>query len=337
MKRFGNLYGKICTFDNLLLAFKKARLGKRYKNNVLKFSYYLEKELYILQQALQNETYEPGDYFTFRVYEPKERVIMALPFNDRVVQHALVNIIEPLFNKSFIYDSYACRVGKGTHKGIIRAKQFIRQAGRGCYILKADVKKFFPSIDHSVLKNILSRKIKCPKTLHLCYQYIDHGGKIGIPIGNLTSQLYANIYLNQLDHYVKDVLGIKHYIRYMDDFIIVCKTKEEAQKFKIHLSEWLLVNLNLELNSKTQVFPSYNGVNFLGYRIWYNGIKIRHTTVRRLKRKIKRFNELKTNGMISVKDITPVLMSWKGMVKWGNCKTIDNRIMELLNKIGGDK
>lgn len=329
MKRYGNLYETICTFDNLLLSYRKARLGKRYKFNVLKFSYNLEEKLCSILDSLLDGTYEPGDYFSFKVFEPKERIIMALPFRDRVVQHALVNIIEPIFEKSFIYDSYACRIGKGAHKGMIRAKQFIRKAGRGCWILKADVQKFFPSIDNAILKKILARKIKCSKTLQLCYQYID--GDTGIPIGNLTSQLYANVYLNELDHYIKDVLGVKLYIRYMDDFVIVCKTKEEANALKQHLSAWLSVNLHLTLNSKTQIYPERNGVNFLGYRVWYDGIKIRHTTVRRLKRKIKRFNDLKARGIVT--HIIPVLMSWKGMAKWGNCKTIEDRIMLLLGEI----
>lgn len=333
MKRFGNLYSQIYAWDNLVAAYQKARIGKRYKSDVLRFSLNLEEELCNIQNHLIWGTYQPGDYHMFKVYEPKERDVMALPFKDRVVQHALVNVIEPLFNRSFIYDSFACRTGKGTQRGMLRAQEFIRRAGPGCWILKADVKKFFDNIDHTILKRLLAKKIKCHKTLWLCRQYIDkRGGNIGIPIGNLTSQLYANIYLNQLDHHIKDVLGVKWYIRYMDDFIIVCKSKEEAQKLKTHLAGWLWENLRLELNSKTQVFPERQGVNFLGYRIWYNGIKLRHTTIRRLKRKIKRFKRLRAKRKASVADIIPTLMSWQGLAKWGNCRTIEDRILKLLNK-----
>lgn len=333
MKRFGNLYDKIYDWQNLISAYQKARLGKRYKSDVLRFSLNLEEEICNIQNHLIWGTYKPGDYYLFKVYEPKERDIMALPFKDRVVQHALVNVIEPLFNRSFIYDSYACRVGKGSQCGMLRAQDFIRQAGPGCWILKADVKKFFNNIDHSILKRILVKKIKCRKTLWLCAQYIDkHGGKVGIPIGNLTSQLYANIYLDQLDHYVKDMLGIKWYVRYMDDFMIVCKTKEEACNLKKHLATWLWENLRMEFNSKTQVFPERQGVNFLGYRIWHNGIKIRHTTVRRLKGKIKRFKRMRAKRKASVGDIIPTLMSWQGLAKWGNCRTIEKRIFKLLNE-----
>jgi retron-type reverse transcriptase len=255
---------------------------------------------------------------------------MALPYVDRVVQHALCNVIEPLLNNGMIHDSYACRKNKGSQKGMLRAQEFIRKYGKGCWILKADVSKFFNSIDHRILKRILARKIKDRKALWLCYKYIDNN-EAGIPIGNLTSQLYANIYLDQLDHYVKDMLGIKCYVRYMDDFMIVCETKKEAFALKEHLTQWVWNNLKLTLNAKTQVFPERQGINFLGYRVWFDYIKIRHTTVRRLKTKIKRFKRLRGKSKARVADIMPTLMSWLGLAKWGNCRTIEKRVIQLLN------
>jgi hypothetical protein len=190
--------------------------------------------------------------------------------------------------------------------------------------------KFFNSIDHRILKRILARKIKDRKALWLCYKYIDNN-EAGIPIGNLTRQLYANIYLDQLDHYVKDMLGIKCYVRYMDDFMIVCETKKEAFALKEHLTQWVWNNLKLTLNAKTQVFPERQGINFLGYRVWFDYIKIRHTTVRRLKTKIKRFKRLRGKSKARVADIMPTLMSWLGLAKWGNCRTIEKRVIQLLN------
>lgn len=330
MKRHGNIYSNIYDFSNLLKAHRRARRNKRFKSDVVRFSQNVEEQVIDLQNQLIYGTYQVGNYYEFEVYEPKQRTIRALPFKDRVVQHALCNILTPLLENSMIYDSYACRKGKGAQRGMLRAKQFIRREGPGGWIVKADVRKFFDSIDHEVLRRILSRKIKDRKALWLCYKFIGNNER-GIPIGNLTSQFFANVYMDQLDHHVKDELGEKKYVRYMDDFIVVCGSKEQALAMKEHLEVWLKENLHLELNAKTQIFPQGQGVNFLGYRVWWSGIKIRHTTVRRIKRKIKVFLRRRVAHKAAVMDIVPTLMSWLGLAKWGNSKTITARILRLLN------
>ncbi|HIC76905.1 MAG TPA: RNA-dependent DNA polymerase, partial [Candidatus Dadabacteria bacterium] len=214
MKRVGNLWSNIIDFDNLLFASRKAQRGKRFQENVLRFNYDLEAELFDIRDELMEKTYQPGEYKTFEIYEPKKRMISAAPYRDRVVHNALCNVIEPIFEKSFIYDSYANRKEKGTHKALDRFVKYFRSSQ---YVLKCDIVKYFPSIDHEILKNLLRRKIKCKDTLWLINLIIDNSNpqipaneyfegddlftpferKKGLPIGNLTSQFFANIYLNQ--------------------------------------------------------------------------------------------------------------------------------------------
>lgn len=210
-KTYNNLWEKIIDFENIFLAFKEARKGKRYKNEVLEFSNDLESNLISIQNELIWDKWKPGRWREFFVYDPKKRLIQAPPFKDRVVHHALVRIIEPLFERKFIYDSYACRAGKGTHKAMKRCVKFLRIIKRNhgkVYVLKADISKYFPSINRYILKQIIQRTIRCKKTLKLIEKIIniDNEPK-GIPIGALTSQLFANIYLDRLDHFVKDFLG----------------------------------------------------------------------------------------------------------------------------------
>jgi retron-type reverse transcriptase len=222
MKTYKHLYPLITHFDNLHLAFKKAARGKRSRADVAGFEFDLERELLELQSELETQSYKPGQYFNFRIHDPKPRLISAAPFRDRVVHHALCNIIEPIFERRFVYDSYACRVGKGTHAALDRAQHFAR---RYPYVLKCDLEHFFPSMDHQILKAQLARLIADPPTLALAGKILDSGAGIhaddyepryfpddnllaanrprGLPIGNLTSQFWANVYLDPLDHFVK--------------------------------------------------------------------------------------------------------------------------------------
>ena len=233
MKRHGNLYPQIIAFENILLSAKKAEKGKRFRDNVLEFNYNLEAELTNLQQELAEKTYQPGDYRTFYIKEPKSRMISAAPYRDRVVHHALCNIIVPLIEPTFIADSYANRVGFGTHRALERFTKFARESR---YVLQCDIQKYFPSIDHEILKNLIRRKIKCRDTLWLIDTIIDNSNeqlpaiehfqgddlltplerRRGLPIGNLTSQFFANIYLNGFDHFVKEELKVRKYLRYVD-------------------------------------------------------------------------------------------------------------------------
>lgn len=236
MKRYGNLYPDIIAFANLVLAADKAQKGKRFRDNVLEFNYNREKELICLQQELTDKTYQHGKYRTFYIREPKIRMISAAPYRDRVVHHALCNIITPIFEKTFIHDSYANREGFGTHRALSRFTEFARSSR---YILQCDIQKYFPSIDHDILKTTIRRKIKCRDTLWLIDHIIDNSNeqfhldeyfqdddpsflerRKGLPIGNLTSQFFANIYLNELDHFVKEQLKCRKYLRYVDDFCL---------------------------------------------------------------------------------------------------------------------
>lgn len=319
-KTYKNLYPKIYDFQNLHEAYLKARRGKRYKNDVLLFSAHLEENLVQIQNELIWHTYSTGRYRTFYVYEPKKRMIMALPFRDRVVHHAICNVIEPIWEARFIYDSYACRPGKGTHAGADRLTEFLRHHKRRfgrIYCLKADISKYFPSIDHSVLKNLLRKRIACPETLRLCDEIIDSTGiVVGIPIGNLTSQLFANIYLHELDEFVKYVLREPFYIRYMDDFIVLSGSKPQLHTVRREVENFLNCNLRLKLNNKTQIFPvESRGVDFLGYRVWPTHRLLRKSSTKRMRYKLKKFKALYTAGKIDPREIRASVVSWLGHCK----------------------
>jgi len=251
MKTYKNLYETIFSFDNLSLAARKAQRGKRFKENVAQFNMNLEKELLNLLGELQQQNYQPGEYRSFFIYEPKKRMISAAPYRDRVVHHALMNVIGSIFEKSFIFDSYANQIGKGTHRAVQRFQTYLR---RYRYVLKCDIKKYFPSIDHEILKQKIRRKIADQKTLWLIDTIIDNSNpqvpvidyfpgddlltpierRRGLPIGNLTSQFFANVYLNDFDHFVKEQLRCQAYVRYVDDCaprtqIMWCYTEDESR------------------------------------------------------------------------------------------------------------
>ncbi|MEJ5227171.1 reverse transcriptase/maturase family protein [Thermodesulfovibrio sp.] len=297
------------------------------------FSYNLEKELIDLQKELKNGTYRTGKYRTFYVYDPKKREISELPFRDRVVHHAICNVIEPLFDKKFIYDSYGCRVGKGTHAGSARLVNFLRRAKRmwgSVYCLKADISKYFPSIDHEVLKRIIRRTIRCKKTLQVLDEIIDSTpGLKGIPLGNLTSQLFANIYLNELDHFIKEKLRVKFYIRYMDDFVILYNDKKQLHKWRVEIERFLNERLLLTLNPKTSVFPIARGIDFLGYRTWPTHKLLRKRSVIKMKRKLKKLSRLYSEGKIGLDKIRCVIASWLGHAKHANSYRVIQRVLDI--------
>ena len=332
MKTHNRFFQKICSFDNLVSASRKAQRGKRFQAAVAQFNFHLEKELYRLQAELQTQTYRPGPYYEFHVYEPKLRKISAAPYRDRVVHHALCNVIEPIFDPTFIFDSYACRKGKGTHKAVDRFTEFSR---KNTYVLKCDIKKYFPSIDHEVLKTQLRRKIRDAQVLWLLDLIVDSSNpqeyvheyfegddlltvlnrRRGIPIGNLTSQFFANIYLNGFDHFVKEVLRCRYYIRYMDDFVVLEKDKARLHEVK-HEMEDYLAQLRLKLHTdKCQVFPIKDGTDFLGYQIFPTHRRLRPSSVRRARRRLRVLREDYDSGKISWADVNHSVQSWLGHVK----------------------
>ena len=251
MKRHGNLWDRMISFESLLHAAHAAARGKRFKPGVARFVFDLERQLLLLHEELASKTYRPGPYRTFTIYEGKTRQISAAPFRDRVVHHALTGVLEPIFERSFIFDSYACRKGKGTHAAVDRCQQFAR---RYRYVLKADVRKFFPSIDHQILKTLITRKIKDPDVLWLVGLIIDHSNpqdpvlmwfpgddlftpterRRGLPLGNQTSQFFANVYLDPLDHFVCDRLG-SSYVRYVDDFLVFADDKRRLHEVRVEI------------------------------------------------------------------------------------------------------
>jgi RNA-directed DNA polymerase len=335
VKTYKNLYPQICEFDNVHLAYMKARRAKRFKHEVLAFSKNLEENLINIQNHLIWKTYKPSPYKFFTIYEPKERLIAALPFTDRVVHHALCNIIEPIFERSMIHDSYACRCGQGVLSGVLRTTQFLRDAhkrwGR-VYCLKGDVKKYFPSVHHETLKQIIRKRIACPDTLNLIDTIIDStGDPRGLPIGSLTSQLWANVYLNELDHHLKDVFQVQYYIRYMDDFVVFHNNKCYLRDLLGEITEYLADPLRLTLNGKTQIFPIRpRSVDFLGYRIWPEYRLLRKGNLRRTRRKLKKLARLYAIGQISLVDIQPSIVSWIGHAQHADSWRVRNKILNNL-------
>jgi len=302
---------------------------------VLRFSQYLEENLIQLQNELIWKTYRTGRYHMFYVYEPKQRLVAALPFKDRVAQHALCNIIEPLFEATFIYDSYACRAGKGTHAGADRLTKWLRrchQAWGKVYILKADVTKYFPSVDHQILLSILGRKIKCRDTMDMMAEILASSADPndprpkGIPVGNLTSQLWANVYLNEMDYFVKHTLREKFYLRYMDDFVILHHDKKHLRQARREIEGFLWDVLALKLNPKTSIYPEDQGVDFLGYRIWRTHRLVRKQSIKRMKRKLKKFQEGYREGRYTREQIEQTLASWLGHVGHANSYNLRKKL-----------
>jgi len=335
MKTYKNLYEKICSFDNLLLAARKAQQGKRFKSNVARFNMNLEKELLKLQRELQQQSYQPGEYRSFFIYEPKKRMISAAPYRDRVVHHALMNVIGNIFEKSFIFDSYANQIGKGTHRAVLRFQKYLR---RYRYVLKSDIKKYFPSIDHEILKQKIRNKIADNKTLWLIDTIIDNSNpqvkvidyfpgddlltplerRRGLPIGNLTSQFFANVYLNDFDHFIKEQLRCKAYLRYVDDSVTLANEKSFLHDVKWAMEDYL-ADLRLRLHpGKCHIFLSELGVDFLGYRVFPTHIKLRMSNALRFRRRLKKMAQQYEQGRISIPEITASVQSWLGHARFAD-------------------
>lgn len=351
MKSFNRLYEKIVSFDNLLLAAKKARKGKKENLQTAKFHFNLENELFKLQRDLKAKEYKPGKYKTFYVYDPKKRMISASPYRDRVVHHALCNTIEPLFNQTFIFDTYANRLGKGTHKAIDRYQVFSKKFR---YVLKCDIRKFFPSIDHQLLKQELHRKINCRSTQWLINTIIDHSNpqeehfqwfegdnlftpidrRKGLPIGNLTSQFWGNVYLNRFDHFIKEELQVKGYIRYVDDFVLFGNDKSQLNYWKKSVEAYL-ANLRLLLHpNKTQIHQTKDGIPFLGFQVFPDFKFVRKQKVKRYKRYMKRSLRNRKKENFKNKDLESQLNSWLGHIRFGQSNRLEYTVFWYLRRQG---
>lgn len=286
-KRHGNLFDKTFTLVTLHAAFQRARLGKRKTSAVLCFERNLGAELEALLAELHSGRYTPRPYRTFQVFEPKQRLIYAPHFRDVVVQHALYAVIYPIFDAGFIHDSYGCRVGKGTHRAADRAQQFLRESPEGSYLLQLDIRKFFYRIDRSILMELIMRKIKCHRTIQLIGAFACYPDPVGIPIGNLMSQLYALIYLNPLDHFIKREMEATRYVRYVDDFVIFGLSQEHANAARVEIEDWLAENLHLEL-SRWTIQAVSRGLNFVGFRTWRKTRFVRRHSLHTFSRSLAR-------------------------------------------------
>lgn len=327
------LFSKITALNNLTIAYKNAIKQKRFQKSILSFEKNLGSNLLRVQKQLRNKTYRHGSYNFFTIYEPKKREISAAPFKDRIVHHAVYQILEPIYDNNFIYDSYACRKGKGTHAAVKRLKKFLQShydKTDQTYALKCDVSKCFPSINHQILIKILQKTIKEQKLMWLLeeiissYESDDRYNHLfasdshfiqdrprGIPIGNLTSQLFMNVYLNELDQFMKHNLRAQYYLRYVDDFIILHSSKpylhQLTEKIRNFLSDELFLTLHPK---KVRVFPVEQGVDFLGYVVFKNHIRLRSTNVKKFKKRLKKFKKQFRLGQISKDKIKASITSW---------------------------
>ncbi len=347
MKRYGNLYPQIVEFENIYLAARKAQKGKRFRDNVLEFNYNLGTELLKIQQELRDKTYQPGSYRTFHLRDIKSRLISAAPYRDRVVHHALCNIIIPIFERTFISDTYANREGYGTHKALKRFTDFARSSR---YVLQCDIKKYFPSIDHEILKQLIRRKIKCKDTLWLIDKIIDNSNeqeevinyfpgddlltpiqrRHGLPIGNLTSQWMANIYLSGFDHFVKEQLKASKYLRYVDDFALFSDDYQFLKDARIALEDYL-AKLRLKIHPiKSQLFEAKHGASFLGFRVFPEIIKVRNNNLHRARKRLKKLQKDYALGKIDLQDIKQSLSSWEAHLKHGDTWRLRQQIFSNL-------
>jgi retron-type reverse transcriptase len=347
MRRYNNLWDQVISYENLIQATRQAQRGKRFRDSTLTFNFNLERELESLQTTLKNQTYQPGTYKTFNIIDPKPRLISAAPYRDRVVHHALCNIIGPIFERSFIHHSYANRKGFGTHRALKRLTYLVRHHD---HILQCDIRRYFPSIDHEILKSLIRRKIKCPETLWLIELIIDHSNpqepiydyfpgdslftpylrRRGLPIGNLTSQFFANVYLTGFDHFVQSTLNCA-YIRYVDDFVLLHNDADHLATARPALESYL-ANLRLKIHPiKSQQFATSIGTNFVGFRVFPTHIRVRNDNLRRGRRRLNRLHTSYRAGQIPLTQIEQSIASWEAHLKYGDTHHLRQQIQQNLS------
>jgi RNA-directed DNA polymerase len=353
VKTYKNLYPQVHDFDNLYAAYRAARRGKRDKLQVFAFEFAYEDELLRLQEELAAQTYCPGPYTSFHITDPKRRLISAAPFRDRVVHHALCQVIEPIFERRFICDSYANRVGKGTHRALDRCQEFSR---RYRYVLQGDIEQCFASIDHSVLRGLLARPIADARCMWLIDRILDSGAGIhtgdyhmhwfpgddlfaasrprGLPIGNLTSQFWANVLLNELDQFVKRKLRCPAYVRYVDDFLLFGDDKQQLWAWKEGIRE-LLSGLRLALHpTKSVVYPVQNGIPFLGFRVWPALRRLKRANVRAFVQRLCQQHQAYARGELPFEDMNTSVQSWVAHASHGDTYRLRAQLFRRLSFSG---
>jgi RNA-directed DNA polymerase len=350
-QKIKEIYPKIIDFENLYISALEAKKEKRFREEVLRFNSNLEENLIIIQNELIYKTYKVGKYRQFYIYEPKQRLIMALPFKDRVVQWAVYRNLYPVYDKQFIYDSYGCRIGKGTHRAADRLQYWLRQVDRKqqkYYYLKLDISKYFYRVNHAILLDILRKRIEDKDLMWLLETIVDNEDvpfglpagmeadqcseddrlfDTGMPIGNLTSQLFANVYLNELDQYVKNDLKIHYYIRYMDDIIILSDDKRQLHQVKEDIEIFLKEKLALDLNKKTAIRPISCGIEFVGFRIWPTHRKLKKGTAKKIKRQVKKLQEAYEDGSIDFERVNASMQSYLGVMKHFNSYNFKTKLL----------
>jgi len=344
------MYTKICDWENLRLAHSEAARGKRGKRPAATFEYNLADHLLELQHELVTRTYRPGAYHSFYIHEPKRRLISAAPFRDRVVHHALCNLMEPIFERSFIYDSYANRVGKGTHRALDRAQEFAR---RFRYVLQCDVEQFFPAIDHWLLRATLARKIHDPYVMWLIDQILASGVGVlaeeyrmryfpgdtlldalrprGLPIGNLTSQFWANCYLNPFDHFVKRELGCEGYLRYVDDSLLFADDKPTLWAWREAVT-WQSARYRLTIHPGAHPRPTAEGFPFLGFVVYPTHRRLKRRKAVDYRRRLKRLVAEWVAGERTQEAVVESLLGWINHARYGDTWGLRRSMVAHLNE-----
>lgn len=350
METYKNLYPKIYSIENLELALSKARRGKTNKECVVRFESDREKNLKQLQYELWSLTYSPRPLTNFIIRDPKTRRISASDFRDRVVHHALCNVIEPIFETNFIHDSFANQKGKGTHKAIKRLEKFMRKVcfvdarydlgkdGMTGYALKADIRHYFDTVDHEILLRIIERKIKDKATIWLIRKILKSPSlstaSQGMPLGNLTSQFFANVYLNELDRFVKHELKAKCYIRYVDDFVLLHRDKAVLEGWKLEIDEFLKRELKIQLHpEKSGIIQLKSGVTLLGFRVFYHYKLLKRSNARRIWKRMDAFKREYDEGRMNSTDVFTHLRGWISYAESANTYNLRMRVVSRYNGI----
>lgn len=337
-------FEKVCDFGNLYKAYKKSKAGKGFNKSSSKFQISSLDGIYQIKRRLETKTYEVSPYHQFTIYEPKERVIKACSFQDKIVQHSLCdNVLLPNLKNEFLPNNFAGQIGKGTLYGLdwLKAQMYLAyyKYGYDCWIVKADIKKFFYNIDHNILKDIVRYFVKDNDVYWLCEKFIDSTDGLGLPLGNQVSQVFALMYLSGLDHFIVGELGVKYYGRYMDDFYLIVKDKDYA-KWCLKCIYEFVSTLRLELNSKTQIIPFKNGIKFCGFHTYVTNDgkvirKLKNENKRAAKKKFKKMVGLVKCGKLSKEKFYDSYNAWKNHISHGNCVKLgyemDKYIEELFN------
>lgn len=340
-----NLFPEIVSFQNLLLAARKAERGKRYRESTLRFNFRLEEELLRLQEELLSGTYRPGAYHHFVVQDSKPRLISAAPYRDRVVHHAVMNVIEPIFDRSFIHQSYACRRGRGTHAAL---KRFRAHLARHAYVLKCDIRRYFDNIVHEILLSFLERRIRDGKVMELLELILESwtppaegkknseptekepvgdGRKRGIPIGNLTSQFFANLYLDRFDHWVTESLRVGPYLRYTDDFCVFGSEKGRLAEARSAIVE-RLADLGLSLNEgKSRLYARREGIEFLGFRHLPGQVRVRKENTGRFRVRLRRLERDLAAGRVSLERVRASVTSWRAHAAYADSEALCRKLI----------